>query len=51
MVDVRTRELPEGLDAWPPGEDDLPYSDGIPMETHQHALSAVLLTEPLWRVW
>lgn len=38
-------DLPAGLT--PPTEDDLPYDDGIPMETPRHASQMHLLIEPL----
>lgn len=36
---------------WPPSEDDLPTSDGIPMETQRHVLQMVLLIESLNQQW
>jgi len=35
----------------PPGEDDLPCSDGIPLETQRHGLQMYLLMEPLTLHW
>jgi len=35
----------------PPGEDELPYSDGEPMESEQHVLQASLLRESLRLAW
>ena len=32
----------------PPTQDELPYDDGIPMETERHKLQMDLLIEPLW---
>jgi Uma2 family endonuclease len=32
---------------WPPTEDELPYDDGMPMETQRHALQLQLLMDPL----
>jgi Uma2 family endonuclease len=32
---------------WPPTEDELPYDDGMPMETERHALQLQLLLDPL----
>ena len=32
---------------WPPTEDELPYDDGMPMETQRHALQLQLLQDPL----
>ena len=51
MTDTAARTLPEGLDALPPTQDELPYDDGIPMESHRHVLQMVLLMEPLWLLW
>lgn len=36
---------------WPPTADELPYDDGEPMESHNHALQAELLKEPLDVFW
>lgn len=36
---------------WPPTEDELPYSDGIPMESHLHVLQFDLLKDPLLFLW
>jgi len=35
----------------PPTEDDLPYDDGMPMETHRHVLQLQLLMDPLRFLW
>lgn len=35
----------------PPGEDDLPSDDGVPMETQRHVLQMNLLIDPLWLYW
>lgn len=35
----------------PPTEDDLPYDDGIPMETTRHRAQAALLTDTLMLAW
>jgi Uma2 family endonuclease len=35
----------------PPGEDELPYSDGVPMESERHLLQMHLLIEPLKLHW
>jgi Uma2 family endonuclease len=34
-----------------PGENDLPYSDGIPMESHRHVLQMTLLRQTLTFHW
>lgn len=36
---------------WPPTEDELPCSDGIPMETHRHVLQFDMLKDPLLFLW
>jgi Uma2 family endonuclease len=36
---------------WPPTEDELPYDDGMPMETQRHALQLQLLMDPLRLYW
>ena len=36
---------------WPPTEDELPYDDGIPMESPRHALQLQLLMDPLRLHW
>jgi Uma2 family endonuclease len=42
----------ERLDSgWLPTEDDLPDSDGVPMESDRHYLQMVLLRETLTRYW
>jgi Uma2 family endonuclease len=43
------RELPPGLDAWPPTQDDLPYEDGEMAESNIHLLNPVLLMQALQR--
>ncbi len=42
--------LPEGI-ALPPTEDELPSSDGMPMETERHVLQMYLLIETLRAHW
>ena len=37
--------------AAPPTEDELPYDNGVPMETQRHMLQMVLLMDPLWLFW
>jgi hypothetical protein len=36
---------------WSPTEDELPYDDGMPMETQRHALQLQLLIDPLRLHW
>src|SRR5712691_3468841 len=36
---------------WPPTEDELPYDDGMPMETQRHASQMQLLIDPLRLYW
>jgi Uma2 family endonuclease len=47
---VRPHDLPPDL-PWPPTEDDLPYSDGMPMESQRHVLQMLLLIETLSLAW
>jgi Uma2 family endonuclease len=35
----------------PPSQDELPYSDGVPMESNRHVLQMILLIETLKRHW
>lgn len=35
----------------PPTEDELPYSDGIPMESERHVFQMYLLILPLRQFW
>ena len=51
MQEVKPRTLPGTDRPWPPTQDELPSSDGIPMETHRHVLQSTLLTEPLRLHW
>ena len=37
--------------SWPPTQDDLPYDDGMPMETLRHRLQMNLLIHPLEDYW
>ena len=32
---------------WPPTQDDLPYDDGMPMESQRHVMQLQLLMDPL----
>ncbi len=36
---------------WPPTQDELPYDDGVPMETYRHHLQMTLLIESLNLHW
>ncbi|MFN8559597.1 MAG: Uma2 family endonuclease [Dehalococcoidia bacterium] len=49
MQDVCVDIPPEVLNA--PTEDDLPYSDGMPMESIRHVLQTYLLMQPLIWLW
>ena len=51
MQEVKPRTLPGTDHPWPPTQDELPSSDGIPMETHRHVLQSTLLMEPLRLHW
>jgi Uma2 family endonuclease len=48
-------EMPVELAAlgveWPPTEDELPYDDGMPMETQRHVMQLQLLLDPLRLFW
>ena len=50
---AETKPFQAGLTGvrWPPGEDDLPCDDGMPMETERHVLQMLLLTESLRLFW
>jgi Uma2 family endonuclease len=45
-----TVTLPPPQASWP-GEDELPYSDGIPLESQRHVLGGQLLTQALTHAW
>ncbi|HWP46620.1 MAG TPA: Uma2 family endonuclease [Candidatus Limnocylindrales bacterium] len=47
---IVTHPVPTDIE-WPPTEDELPYSDGMPMESHQHVLQFDLLRLPLLFHW
>jgi Uma2 family endonuclease len=51
MAALEPRLLPPGLDRPPPTEDELPYDDGVPMESEQHLLQMNLLIETLRLYW
>ena len=56
MAEVTQAEMSQAaLEAlgviWPPTEDELPYDDGMPMETQRHALQLQLLIDPLRLYW
>jgi Uma2 family endonuclease len=51
MQQVRPDRLPFADVPWPPTEDDLPSSDGMPMETHRHVLQLSLLMDVLLLAW
>ncbi|HWQ31787.1 MAG TPA: Uma2 family endonuclease [Blastocatellia bacterium] len=44
-------EVAPGLDAWPPTGDELPYSDGVPRESHRHVQQMLLLVSTLQEYW
>jgi Uma2 family endonuclease len=50
MWKVLLEDLPY-LDSLPPTEDELPYSDGMPMESWRHVLQMYLLMECLLLAW
>ena len=47
MAEMTLAELASYGVEWPPTEDELPYDDGMPMETHRHVLQMLLLIETL----
>jgi Uma2 family endonuclease len=49
--DALAAQLKEHGVILPPTEDELPYSDGVPMESQLHVLQMILLMEPLWHHW
>jgi Uma2 family endonuclease len=51
MQRVHPDRLPDTDVPWPPTEDDLPSSDGMPMETHRHVLQMTLLMDVLMVLW
>lgn len=51
MQKVKPHESPELPFERPPTEDELPYSDGMPMESHRHVLQCTMLTAPLRAHW
>jgi Uma2 family endonuclease len=52
MVDVKQPRMIPGTDIpWPPGQDDLPYDDGLPMPTFRHVLQMQLLMGSLRLHW
>jgi Uma2 family endonuclease len=51
MPKVPVDALPYPEFPWPPTEDELPYSDGMPMESLRHVLQMYLLMDPLMLAW
>jgi Uma2 family endonuclease len=51
MAEMTQAELAALGVEWPPTEDELPYDDGMPMETQRHALQLQLLIDPLRLFW
>jgi len=51
MQRVRFDDPPYDDFPWPPTEDDLPSSDGMPMETWRHVLQMYLLIDALLHAW
>jgi len=47
MAEMTLAELASYGVEWPPTQDELPYDDGMPMETHRHVLQMQLLMDPL----
>ena len=48
MQRTRPDNLPYADFPWPPTEDELPSSDGIPMETERHVLQMNLLNQDFY---
>jgi Uma2 family endonuclease len=51
MAEVTLAELAELGVEFPPTEDELPYDDGMPMESQRHAIQLQLLMDPLRCYW
>ncbi len=51
MAEVTLAELAELGVELPPTEDELPYDDGMPMESQRHAIQLQLLMDPLRLYW
>ncbi len=51
MAEVTLAELAELGVEFPPTEDELPYDDGMPMESQRHAIQLQLLMDPLRLYW
>ena len=51
MAEVTLAELAALGVELPPTEDDLPYDDGMPMESQRHVMQLQLLMDPLRRYW
>jgi Uma2 family endonuclease len=51
MQRVRPDNLPDADFPWPPCEDELPYSDDVPMDSPRHRLQINLLIETLELHW
>lgn len=51
MAEMTQAELAALGVEWPPTEDELPYDDGMPMESQRHALQLQLLIDPLRLFW
>jgi Uma2 family endonuclease len=51
MTEMTLAELAAFGVELPPTEDELPYDDGMPMESHRHVLQMQLLMDPLRFYW
>ena len=51
MADITVMDLADLGVEIPPTEDELPYDDGMPMESHRHVLQMQLLMDPLRLFW
>jgi Uma2 family endonuclease len=51
MAEMTLKELAALGVEMPPTEDELPYDDGMPMESERHVLQLQWLLDPLRRFW
>jgi hypothetical protein len=51
QADVTQAELEALGLVWPPTQDELPYDDGMPMESQRHVMQLQLLMDPLRLLW
>lgn len=51
MIETPVYQIPLIEVERPPTEDELPYDDGVPMETWRHKLQMDMLLDPLYNAW